>query len=320
MTERFILILSLYLSETASFSEWRLAFRPKPSSFVLHNSFLDRQKMQNDPSYSDNFLLNFHNQAQDEKQTETNSLKVWNEEMAKEQISVREWQDAFQRNNLADFTPPMSAGLNCLMVGAPEEDGTKLPWEDEAEATVTPLRIPEKASTATTQGVTIDMPIEDAIVLSDSSSNSQDESSNILPAPSDIVVVSADKEDTKKSSRKPAAPSLSKASQTPAASYDCIVDNGLLDSVVALGEKKAVQELLLEAATAIRGFGIYVYVAAEPLSAETKQTLLDTSELAGLEWQFELDGLLESGEIVSVARRYNTGELPSVGKLSRFQV
>jgi len=274
--------------------------------------------MQNDPSYSDNFLLNFHNQAQDEKQTETNSLKVWNEEMAKEQISVREWQDAFQRNNLADFTPPMSAGLNCLMVGAPEEDGTKLPWEDEAEATVTPLRIPEKASSST-QGV-IDMPIEeDAIVLSDSSSNSQDESSNILPAPSDIVVVSTDKEDTK-SSRKPTAPSLSKASRTPAASYDCIVDQGLLDSVVALGEKQAVQDLLMEAATAIREFGIYVYVAAEPLSAETKQTLLDTSELAGLEWQFELDGLLESGEIVSVARRYNTGELPSVGKLSRFQV
>lgn len=274
--------------------------------------------MLNDPSYSDNFLLSFHNQAQDEKMTETNSLSVWNEELAKEQASVKEWQDSFQRNNLADFTPPMSAGLNCLMVGAPEEDGTKLPWEDEAEATVTPLRIPEEATK-----VVLDMvPImnhnsntdDGAIVVLSDSTNTK--AKHMLPAPNDISVASGSKKETTASNRA----TLSKASQTPAASYDCIVDNGLLDAVVALKDKKAVQDLLLEAATAIRELGIYVYIAKEPLSAETKHVLEETSELAGLEWEFELDGLFENGEFVSVARRYNNGLLPSVGKLSRFQV
>ncbi|CAJ1947263.1 unnamed protein product [Cylindrotheca closterium] len=286
-----------------------------------------------DPSYSDNFLLNFHNQAQDEKQTETNSLKLWNEELAKEQLSVKEWQDAFARNGLADFTPPMSAGLNCLMVGAPatEDNGTKLPWEDEAEATITPLRIPEKTSTTKVMDMIDTMPIEDAIVLSDDSSRKEKSSSSNMilstDEPSDIIVSTSHSSPKSSASSKNNQATLSKASQTPAASYDCIVDHGLLDSVVALSssadaDKKqgVVQELLVEAATALREFGIYVYVSAEPLSVETRQTLQEASELAGLEWQFELDGLLECGEVVSVARRYNNGVLPSVGKLSRFQV
>lgn len=277
-----------------------------------------------DPSYSDNFLLRFHNQAQDAKQTETNSLNLWNEELAKEQLSVKEWQDAFQRNGLADFTPPMSAGLNCLMVGAPDEYGNKLPWEDEAEAAATPLRISEKATRKV-----IGVPIRDAIVLSESRKEVPSRTTT-LPGPADIVVsTGGDPKATSKAAASKATASLSKASQIPAASYDCIIDQGLLDSVIALSahddnndndSNKAVQDLLLEAATALREFGIYVCMSAEPLSAETKRRLEEASELAGLEWQFELDGLLESGEIVSVARRYNNGALPSVGKLSRFQV
>ena len=66
-----------------------------------------------------------------------------------QQATIIEWQDSFQRNDLADFTPPMSNGLNCLMVGdgfdvVNDNDGNKrlkLPWEEEPEAQITSLRV-----------------------------------------------------------------------------------------------------------------------------------------------------------------------------------
>ncbi|KAL3931015.1 MAG: hypothetical protein SGBAC_011506, partial [Bacillariaceae sp.] len=158
--------------------------------------------------------------------------------MAKEQLSVKAWQDAFQINGFADFTPPMSAGLNCLMVGAPEAvDGTKLPWEDEAEATVTPMRLPKEA----TQVIVMDTTsVDDAIVVSDMIHLQTD---NAEPAADFVVSGDSSLTTTTAPTTAPTA-SLSKTSQTPAASYDCIVDNGLLDSVVALEDPSAIQELL----------------------------------------------------------------------------
>jgi hypothetical protein len=38
--------------------------------------------------------------------------------------------------------------------------------------------------------------------------------------------------------------------------------------------------------------------------------------MLGMQWQFELDGISDQDMKVSVARRYFTGELPSVGKLA----
>jgi len=55
---------------------------------------------------------------------------AWNEEIHSEQATIIEWQDSFQRNDLADFTPPMSNGLNCLMVG-----GDFDVYEDETDGT-----------------------------------------------------------------------------------------------------------------------------------------------------------------------------------------
>ena len=126
---------------------------------------LKDSKLINGPSYSDDWLLGFHNKAQDEKQLVTNSLSLWNEEQQREQQNILDWQESFQRNGYADFTPPMSAGLNCLMVGgdidtsyqqqqrqsgetnqpSPREGrvlrADKLPWEEQAEAAITSMRV-----------------------------------------------------------------------------------------------------------------------------------------------------------------------------------
>mmetsp|Transcript_4963 Transcript_4963/g.7610 ORF Transcript_4963/g.7610 Transcript_4963/m.7610 type:complete len:91 (-) Transcript_4963:381-653(-) len=89
-----------------------------------------------------------------------------------------------------------------------------------------------------------------------------------------------------------------------------------MDAVIALNSPEAVKELLHEAAFAIREHGIYVLVTST-LSAETRKMLEDGTD--GFEWEFELDGISNDTQVVSVARRYCTGEMPKVGRLSRYQ-
>lgn len=126
----------------------------------------------------------------------------------------------------------------------------------------------------------------------------------------------------------------------PSSVYDCIVDQGLMDSVLALQQQHeqqpnqhdgsfqsendkdnadVVREWVLEAATAIREHGIYVLVTTKAhLPSRVQQLLSDLGEEAGLEWHFELDGISNDQQVVSVARRYCTGAMPKVGKLSRY--
>jgi hypothetical protein len=40
------------------------------------------------PSYSDGFLLGFHNQGQDDMQLETNSLAAWNEQLRGFEVAI----------------------------------------------------------------------------------------------------------------------------------------------------------------------------------------------------------------------------------------
>jgi len=251
------------------------------------------------PSYWDSSLLDFHNKDQANKQSVTNSLALWNEDLQREQIRIIEWQDSFQRNNIADFTPPMSSGMNCLMVGGEELGGEniKLPWEDEAEADVTQLRMLEPQMDdhhhdggGDTSVTTVPMIRTERVHREDSKASSSSSSSG-----GSITVSDPNKK---------------------AAQYDCIVDQGLMDAVIALNSPEAVKELLHEAAFAIREHGIYVLVTST-LSAETRKMLEDGTD--GFEWEFELDGISNDTQVVSVARRYCTGEMPKVGRLSRYQ-
>lgn len=252
------------------------------------------------PSYSDSWLLRQHNQAQREYQVKTNSLAEYNAKLKEEQENIREWQEAFQRNGLADFTPPMSFGLNCLMVGADDAQVLKLPWEDEAQASITSLSsIP----------VLVDINV-------DQDGDDDDDS------PMDITLVPADRNDP------PVQPSsangLSVAPKGGAAVYDCIVDEGLLASILMRsssnkGNVQTMRDLLNEAAVETREHGIYVVktYGSQQLNDENKELLKVLGKEAGFEWEFELDGISDDHEQVSVARRYNTGVMPRVGKLAK---
>ena len=59
-------------------------------------------------------------------------------------------------------------------------------------------------------------------------------------------------------------------------------------------------------------------LVTEELTQESRDMLEEYGLEAGLEWQFELDGISD-GQVVSVARRFCTGEMPKVGRLSRYQ-
>jgi len=108
-------------------------------------------------------------------------------------------------------------------------------------------------------------------------------------------------------------------SNKQAAVYDCIVDQGLMDRILALeNSDETVRELMEEAAVAIKDLGIYVLVTKE-LTEDSRRVLEEYGLKAGLEWQFELDGISDDTQVVSVARRFCTGEMPKVGRLSRYQ-
>ena len=309
-----------------------------------------RPKLAKKPSYSDNWLLNFHLWDQNEKQLVTNSLTKWNEVIRDQQATIIEWQDSFQRNELADFTPPMSNGMNCLMVGddfdfVDDVNGNrrvKLPWEEEPEAQVTSLRVLGESlddtkgddsilsmdDTTDTNKETHDD--DDEVIITINSSDDDVDANRNQSVPGAIVPQGFTPGTNGQMIRtqlvtpsSTAAPESSKGirsldSNRQAAIYDCIVDQGLMDRIMALdNSEQTVRDLLEEAAVAIKDLGIYVLVTRE-LSMESRKMLEEYGLEAGLEWQFELDGISDETQVVSVARRFCTGEMPKVGKLSRF--
>jgi len=299
------------------------------------------------PSYSDNWLLNFHLWDQSEKQLVTNSLTVWNEVIRDQQATIIEWQDSFQRNDLADFTPPMSNGMNCLMVGdgfdeVDDRDGNrrlKLPWEEEPEAQITSLRVLEESvesigeiadETGSIASMDEDNQSDEVVITIDTDNDNEDKdiSKSIVSSTESgrsttgtngamirTELVAPDSETASSSSSAIRAQDANRQ----AAAYDCIVDQGLMDRILALeNSDQTVRELLEEAAIAIKDLGIYVLVTKE-LTDDSRRILEDYGLKAGLEWQFELDGISDDTQVVSVARRFCTGEMPPVGRLSRYQ-
>jgi hypothetical protein len=241
-----------------------------------------------------------HKRDQNQKILITNSLTRYNAQLEEEAAAagILEWQAAFQRNNLADFTPPMSsAGMQCLMIGEdvdvpnPNQRNhfqTKLPWEDEAEADVTSLQV-----------------VNNNHDVEEKDGNSAD----IIPIQTKLIPSS-----TAQSSSHDSPLMVNKG--TTAAVYDCIFDQGLLGSV--LDQPDQVQQLLREAAIALREHGIYV-LTTKSLTASQQELLTNLTQDCGLEWIYALDGISDETQQVSVARRFNNGDMPKVGRLSRYQ-
>lgn len=95
------------------------------------------------------------------------------------------------------------------------------------------------------------------------------------------------------------------------------MDQGLLAD---LNNNEEMGKLLYEATKRIRDMGIYV-ANTPPLSDETKEYLLRLGEVLGLQWVFDLDGISNENESVSVARKipmiHKVGWQTFAGKMKR---
>jgi hypothetical protein len=273
-------------------------------------------------SYSDNFLLDFHNLAQQEYQSMTNKLRPWNDELKAEQCTYVEWQDSFHRNGLSDFCPPMSSNLHCLVVGqgmegqpratkGPPVPIPKLPWEEAAEAAITSLHLLNNDS----------MSLEEPLATVVASNDAEPATAPIIRVERvtsrDEATTTTNHEDSTWSISSSSSPSR----QQKAAIYDCIIDQGLMEAVLALDKEQAIHELSMEVATSLCEHGIYVLITPQPLTQQQQNWLQASGMAAGLEWEWELDGISDPQklrQVVSVARRFHTGIMPKVGKLSRY--
>jgi hypothetical protein len=205
-----------------------------------------------------------------------------------------------------------------------QQQYTKLPWEEVPEADITSLEIV--------------MPTNDEtmwMLKPQTKKQEQEENDNLNTIDSITSTQLMTKQNKNNLHHHPATNDADVSSSTGlrvakeyAAVYDCIIDQGLLGAVVQIPSKKeqqdtttevAVQQLLSEASLALREHGIYVLLTQQ-LSYTTMSLLEKYSHQTGLQWQFKLDGISNNTTQVSVARRYNTGAMPSFGKLSRFQV
>lgn len=231
-----------------------------------------------------NLALFYKSSSDDNKLTPMASRQdnalAWDAKALQVSAWSQEWHDSFARNGLVDFVPPLTDSLDCLIVGQ-DEDGF-LDWNYKIAGHSTAN---EDTSTETPT-MSLSLPW-DVSVLTDL-------------APDDNA---SDK------------------------SYDCLLDGGRMDS--ALQEEEAscgvIQAtLMLQQATCmLKEHGIYVVKsAANGLMAQShvQEYLRQVGGMLGLQWHFGLDGLSHETQMISVARKYENGEMPSFGKLSTVKM
>jgi hypothetical protein len=212
-----------------------------------------------------------------------------------DQLWDQEWHDAFLLNDLADFAPPLTDHLFCLMVGdggtstASHEDHA-LPWIQKA------FESAEHPPVGVLSGS------EDSMVNDDFAD-----------------YLSDDEALARRLSPLTATTATTPTSDHPFR-YDCIFDTSLMNGKGG-GESFStfdVGMLLYDATKSLQEYGIYVVVTKEPMaSAPVKDFLIEASKILGMEWKFDLDEVSKEGLYVSVARKFFVAALPSFGKLAR---
>lgn len=237
------------------------------------------------------------------------------QQQQQEEETTKEWHESFSRNNLADFVPPDSSHLQCLLVGERELDHRRrrrhrhLPWEKEPQAQISFL-LDHDHDSRSNQQLSGDGSVNDEDAYDDdiqaasattcSSNDGRNNSYDLVSTEIATFLANHQNDDT--------------GSQ---AMYDCIMDKGLMDALImsndgAAAGKEPVLELLQQASRTIREHGIYVSVTQE-LSSSMKDYLIQVGESVGMEWNFDLDGISQDGVSVSVARKYYCTELPHMG-------
>ena len=190
----------------------------------------------------------------------------------------REWQDSFARNGLVDFCPPLIDSLDCLIVGGGNGNPFGGDWS----------RMLRSSSSEDTYH----SPFNANVDMKQAKQNTL--SPWISPMVSDLVHEKGQ--------------------------YDCLLDGGghfnaALQDTTASSIVQAT--LLLQQAThLLKEHGIYIVRTDATLPPHVQEYLCEVGAMLGLQWQFGLDGLSNHNQVVSVARKYFTGEMPSWGKLS----
>lgn len=279
-------------------------------------------------AYNDDALFNFHMMTQAQKirdysamDTYINTQSLWN----------LAWHDSFVRNGLSDFVPPLTDSLNVLVVGnryqgpTGEEISVVVENGDDSQ-----LRTNDDPGTSSLHNMDLD-PVqiaasapktrEDEETAADSTEavsslqkTSQDSSCSFLAAIFDY---------DSSNDNKRLGDDGTTSNALDLASYDCIMDQGLIadllsdsDSSFDSKSKENIARLLYEATKRIREMGVYV-ANTPPMSIETKEYLSNLGQLLGLQWEFDLDGISDENLSVSVARKFGTCPPPSFSKLTR---
>jgi len=192
----------------------------------------------------------------------------------------QEWHDSFVRNELVDFVPPLSSHLNCLLVG---ENG--MPYLKSLPSTG----------------------------IDDDERHDRDKSHCHAETP---LVATSSYPDDEATTLTRLLDGILAQNRHDDTDYDCILDRGLMDELLASHADRDVGLLLLEATRHIREHGVYIVVTQQEFDEEMKEYLVNVGALLGMQWKFDLDGISDEDVSVSVARKYFTGELPTVGKLA----
>lgn len=257
-------------------------------------------------AYNDNALFNFHMMTQAQKirdysamETYVNTQSMWN----------LAWHESFVRNGLMDFVPPLTDTLNVLVVGNRYQGPT-------GEIVIAENDDPTTDTNNVNSAPIIDATNEETVaavsVESVSLQKSKDSSCSFLAAAFDY--------DSSSSNKRLGEDENSSSSALDLASYDCIMDQGLIadlceDNNDPTQNKENIARLLYEATKRIREMGIYV-ANTPPMTLETKEYLRALGELLGLQWEFDLDGISDENISVSVARKFGTCP-QSFGKLAK---
>eukprot|EP00584_Thalassiosira_punctigera_P018424 CAMPEP_0172550980 /NCGR_PEP_ID=MMETSP1067-20121228/34490_1 /TAXON_ID=265564 ORGANISM="Thalassiosira punctigera, Strain Tpunct2005C2" /NCGR_SAMPLE_ID=MMETSP1067 /ASSEMBLY_ACC=CAM_ASM_000444 /LENGTH=330 /DNA_ID=CAMNT_0013338687 /DNA_START=229 /DNA_END=1221 /DNA_ORIENTATION=- len=259
-------------------------------------------------AYNDDALFNFHMMTQRQKirdysamDSYVNTQSLWN----------LAWHDSFVRNGLSDLVPPLTDSLNVLVVGnryrGPDgeivvaRDGPTMIADDRTAAAtaIDPAKMLKTASASTVEedGREVAASIDET----ESIQKSEDSSCSFLAA-----VLDDDSNNIR-----------SGGDENDIASYDCIMDQGLIADLVASVDvnggdkvKEDLARLLYEATRRIREMGVYV-ANTRPMSSETKEYLRTLGDVLGLQWEFDLDGISDENQSVSVARKF--GLCPTIG-------
>ena len=215
-------------------------------------------------------------------------LTLWNDE---DDDAWKEWHYSFSRNGFTDFLPQFSDHKHCLIVGDNDDRvPSRLPWEEEISRQFQITTTNMNTRLFSNRGSDDTLGHHDVFQATEATPSS----------------------------------TLASIDTLESHNFDCIIDRGLANAILMSDSYSSSEDarwelqcLLQAAHHAIAESGIYVMLTHDFLSPEIQDYLQEQGKSLGMEWKFHLDGISNPGMCVSVARKFFSGTLPSVGRLAK---